>query len=127
MADEEPTRGFQGVWIPASLWNEPNITWLEKALIAEIDNLSSQSPCFASSEYLAVRLDSTPASIRNMLSDLTRKGFIWQLGSDGRRTWRCVNPRYSCDAGKVEKWANDKECNRAVIAGITARLHRDTK
>jgi hypothetical protein len=125
MADDEPVHGFQGAWIPASLWVDPSLSWLEKCLIAEVDNLSIGSPCFASSEHLATMMGSTPASIRNMLSDLTRRGYLWQLGSDGRRTWRCANIKYSQNAGKYEAWL--KTCNPQVTAEVTARLHRDTR
>jgi hypothetical protein len=121
----EPTRGFQGVWINASLWNDEKLTWLEKALIAEIDSLSySTNPCYASAEYLAGIMRSTPSSIRNMLSELTRAGYLLQLGSDGRRTWRCVAPKYCSNVGKYEAWSCHQGYNQAVIRDVTARLHQ---
>jgi len=124
---KEPARGFKGVWIPAALWLDDSISWLEKALIAEIDSLATDEPCWASSEHLAKMMNSTSGSIRIMLSELTRKGYLWQLGSNGRHTWRCVNPQYSSDPAQLRKWAENPRMHPAVTSAVTARLHRDTR
>jgi hypothetical protein len=102
-------RAFKGVWIPASLWNRTDISWFEKALVAEIDALSSEEdgPCFASLEFLAERMDSTPKSISNILSKLQLLGVVKRLFSDGRRTFRCVCPDYSSDPHQSHKWILD--------------------
>jgi len=65
---------------------------MEKCLAAEIDNLSSSEdgPCFASSQFLAARMEVKTSAktnpIREMLSQLMKKGIVWQLGFDGRKT-----------------------------------------
>jgi hypothetical protein len=111
----EGQRAFKGVWIPASLWNHPQLTWFEKALVAEIDVLSGawngpgagNSPCYASLDFLAERMGSTPKSISNTLSKLTLLGVLKRLKSDGRITYRCVAPDYSSDPGLSQKWISN--------------------
>ncbi len=119
-------REFQGAWIPASVWDHPKLSWFEKCLIAEIDSLSGpeHGPCNASSEYLAERMASSPGSIRNILSKLTQGGFLLQLGSDGRTTWRCVAPIYTGNCGKFLAWIEDRRCNPQVIDAVTSALQR---
>jgi len=50
-------RAFKGVWICAAIWTHPDLSWVEKALLAEIDSLvSDEAPCYASNEHLASRV-----------------------------------------------------------------------
>jgi hypothetical protein len=113
--------GFQGVWIPATLWKNKELSLTEKCLIVEIDNLAkNEAPCFASSEYLASFMNMEPGSIRNMLSDLAQRGHVIQLGSNGRTTWRCVNPLYTANIGKYRKWLEPSESFRLHEKGIAA-------
>jgi hypothetical protein len=137
--NDEPKRGFQGVWIPAALWDNPDLTRMERDLLAEIDSLSSaeHGPCHASREFLAKRLHTTPGVIRTMLSELMGKGFIWQLGFDGRSAWRCVAPKYSGNQDKYCAWMQNVRCQPQLTAylrgqpGLTAEVnpglpHRST-
>jgi hypothetical protein len=124
-------RAFLGVWMPAALWNNTELSWMEKCLVAEIDSLSSAEygPCRASCEFLATRMGSrSPGAMRKMLSQLMRKGVILQLGSDGRRTWRCVAPAFASEQGRYQVWAQDSRyelgCEPGVTHGVTGRSHR---
>jgi hypothetical protein len=39
-------RAFKGVWICAAVWTNHDLSWIEKALIAEIDSLvRDEAPC----------------------------------------------------------------------------------
>lgn len=78
----EPSRKFQGVWIPASLWLRKDLTWFQKCLLAEVASLGE---CFASNAYLARMMGSSPTNVANELSKLRRKGLILDWGFDGRR------------------------------------------
>lgn len=58
---------------------------MEKCIWAEISNLDEDRGCFASNEYLAKIMDSSPASIANSVSKLRKMGLIVDVGFDGRR------------------------------------------
>jgi hypothetical protein len=83
---------------------------MEKCLAAEIDSLSSaeHGPCHASCEFLARRMNvkTKPGTnpIYEMISQLTKKGVLWQIGFDGRRTWRCLATQYSGNQDKYCAW-----------------------
>ena len=82
---EEGRRKFKGVWIPRSIWTNPDLSWLEKCLWAEIGSLSTkEEPCFASNGYLAKMMCSTEKSVSNMVANLKSKGLIVIVSFDGR-------------------------------------------
>lgn len=83
---ETHQRQFKGVWIKAEIWENRDLSWLEKCLLAEIDCLDHpQNGCTASNEYLAEMFGSSTASIANMISKLRRLGFVHNVAFDGRR------------------------------------------
>jgi len=48
------TRGFKGIWIPAHLWLDKNLTVQELLFFVEIDSLDAdKSGCFASNNYFS--------------------------------------------------------------------------
>jgi hypothetical protein len=121
---EENTRGFKGVWIPRSLWEAKDLNSTQKLLLAEIDSLSSEEdgPCHASARYLAERMDLAEGSIKNLLSELTDKKYLFQLGSDGRQVWRCVSPEISSNPGQYQSWADDPRLNQIVTPEVINSL-----
>jgi hypothetical protein len=103
MSDD--ARCFKGVWIPASVWNHPNLNWFEKCLIAEIDSLcGSGRPSCASVEFFVERMGMAESTIKNTLSKLCLLGIVKRLKSDGRSTYRCVAPDYSSDPKQSAEW-----------------------
>jgi hypothetical protein len=101
---------FQGVWIPKTLWECDQLSLAEKCLITQIDHLADdEAPCFAGSGYLAKFMGMEIGSILNMLSDLTQRGHLIQLGFDGRTAWRCVSPVFTANLGKYRKWLESPE------------------
>jgi len=84
------------VWICATLWFDKALNPTEKFLIAEIDSLTGNGePCFAANKYLADHLQTSEAHMRDMLAELTARGYLIRLGFTGRRTLRCVRPDLS--------------------------------
>jgi hypothetical protein len=81
-AQNEPKRGFNGVWIPASLWKRRDLTWLQKCILAEIDSL--ERGCFASNAYLAKHMAIPERTLTNNLAVLRKKGLIIDWGFNGR-------------------------------------------
>jgi hypothetical protein len=94
--EAEPARKFKGVWICAALWFDKALNPTEKFLIAEIDSLTGNGePCFAGNKYLADQLRTSETHMRDMLADLTTRGYLVRLGFNGRQTLRCVRPELS--------------------------------
>lgn len=46
-------RAFKGIWIPAEIWLNKDLTLLEKVFLVEIDSLDNENGCFASNEYFS--------------------------------------------------------------------------
>lgn len=86
-------RNFQGVFIPADLYLNTNLTWTEKILIIEINSLDKEidgirQGCFASNEYLGAFLDKEEKSIANMITDLRNRNIVIDRKKfDGRRRY----------------------------------------
>lgn len=77
---------FKGVWIPAEIWDRPDISWTKKCLLAEIWVLSERGYCFASNDYLSKKMQITRAGLANMLTKLRKKGLICDMVTpDGLR------------------------------------------
>jgi hypothetical protein len=94
--EAEPARKFKGVWICATLWFDKALNPTEKFLIAEIDSLTGNGePCFAGNKYLADQLQTSETHMRDMLAELTARGYLVRLGFNGRQTLRCVRPDLS--------------------------------
>ena len=86
-------RAFKGVWICAAIWTHPDLSWVEKALLAEIDSLvSDEAPCYASNEHLASRVNVSVSRVNDMLAHLQKVGFLVRVQYDGRTTHRVVGP-----------------------------------
>ena len=46
-------RDFKGIWIPAQIWLNKDLTLIEKCFLVEIDSLDNSDGCFASNGYFA--------------------------------------------------------------------------
>jgi DNA-binding transcriptional MocR family regulator len=58
-------------------FNREDLTWTEKLLIASIDSMTSKfRGCFASSEHLAAQIGVSDGTALNLLSSLTRRGYL---------------------------------------------------
>ncbi|WP_278976729.1 helix-turn-helix domain-containing protein [Oligella urethralis] len=75
--DTSTNRGFKGVWIPASIYLNPNLSPIEKILLAEIDSLSrGDKGCFASNNHLARFLQVSASRVSRIITGLSEKGLI---------------------------------------------------
>lgn len=70
------TREFKGIWIPREIWLNNDLGILEKVLLAEIDSLEGKKGCFASNQYFAEFLGVAKGTVANMLSALSKKGYL---------------------------------------------------
>lgn len=78
-------RDFKGIWIPKELWIDQRLSYLEKALMAEIDSLDcGEEHCFAANDYFEKMFNAKTRTISQAITKLKRLGFIQQVGFDGR-------------------------------------------
>lgn len=74
---EEPTRNFQGVWIPAALYLDPVLTWTQKLILVEVHSFTSkQRPCYVSNEHLANFCQVGKSAIEKAIRDLVKQGIL---------------------------------------------------
>lgn len=50
---DDATRAFKGIWIPAEIWLNKNLTLVEKVFLVEIDSLDNSEGCFAGNDYFS--------------------------------------------------------------------------
>ena len=82
---ERHNEQFKGIWIPARIWLDEDLTVHDKVLWATIDSLCSETrDCFASNEWLATRCKMTAGTVSNTIAKLKGKGLLIQTAFDGR-------------------------------------------
>ena len=70
-------RQFKGIWIPADIWLDENLTVMEKVLYAEIDSFCGNGKeCFCSNAHFAKVLQVSERQVRRLLCSLEEKGVI---------------------------------------------------
>jgi DNA-binding Lrp family transcriptional regulator len=84
MSQESPQRAFKGIWIPAEIWLNPELSVQDKILWAEIDSLDGKDGCFASNAYLAKFMKLSEDRIKEIITKLKKLGLIKQKSFDGR-------------------------------------------
>ena len=78
-------RDFKGIWIPKEIYFLKDISWMEKALLYEIDSLSKMKGCFASNKYFASFFNVSEHAISVSIRKLKKLGFVEQIAFDGRK------------------------------------------
>ncbi|WP_322528957.1 DnaT-like ssDNA-binding domain-containing protein [Salinicola sp. LHM] len=74
MSDE---RAFRGVWIPADVWLNRDLSMQEKVMLVEIDSLQSPTRgCYKSNKKLAEFFQLSPNRVSEIISSLAKKGWV---------------------------------------------------
>ncbi len=77
-------REFKGIWIPAEVWLNPELTLAEKALLAEIDSFSGNGKSFyKSNDTIVEEYQVSRSTIGRAVKKLERMGYI-DVRNDGR-------------------------------------------
>lgn len=77
-------RDFKGVWIPAEVWLNSELTLTEKALLAEIDSFSGNGKTFyKSNETIVEEYQVSRSTIGRAVKKLEKMGYI-DVRNDGR-------------------------------------------
>lgn len=75
MAEQE--RPFKGVWIPAEIWLNEELTMTDKCVLAEIDSFCSKNrSCYASNKHFADFIGVSENRISHIISNLIEKGYV---------------------------------------------------
>ena len=69
-------RAFKGVWIPAEIWLNENLTVQEKIFLVEIDSLDNNDGCFANNNYFANFFKLSKNRCSEVIKKLEKKGLI---------------------------------------------------
>lgn len=71
--------GFEGVWIPAELWESREVTLQEKVMLIQIKSLAKKHPergCFKRNEAFAEFFGLSKSRVSEVISALEKKGLI---------------------------------------------------
>jgi hypothetical protein len=125
---EANKRGFKGVWLCAAIYESPELSAVEKLLLAEIDALTSDvDACYATNAHFSDRLGITVTRVDHLLGKLTRLGYIIRVSFDGRVTRRVVAPEYSSNPGHSIALIGDEQRQSRSVKNNRAALSRMTK
>jgi DNA replication protein DnaC len=125
---EANKRGFKGVWLCAAIYESPELSAVEKLLLAEIDALTSDvDACYATNTHFSDRLGVTVTRVDHLLGKLTRLGYIVRVSFDGRVTRRVVAPEYSSNPGHSIALIGDEQRQSRSVKNNRAALSRMTK
>ena len=81
-------RQFKGIWIPAEIWEDTNLTWNEKVVLMEIDSFTAAGKdCFISDEYIGRLVGVSTRTASSIVSKLIRLGYVKKTRSDGRHRY----------------------------------------
>lgn len=69
-------RDFKGVWIPAPIWLDNDLSWMEKLFLAEIDSLDNEDGCFASNAYFSEFFKVTKQRCSQIINSLIDKSYV---------------------------------------------------
>lgn len=69
-------RAFKGVWIPADIWLNKELSIQEKVMLTEIDSLDNEEGCFAGNKHFMSFMGLKDRRIKELISGLISKGFI---------------------------------------------------
>jgi DNA-binding transcriptional MocR family regulator len=70
-------RLFKGVWIPAHIYLDNELSWSQKILLVEIDSFSKNNrECFVSNEHLSEHLQVSISSVEKSLRKLVALGYV---------------------------------------------------
>ena len=67
---------FKGVWIPAKVFSDPNISTNAKFLWSIVHILSNERGCYASRATLAAYLNCTDRNVQMLIGELLQSGLI---------------------------------------------------
>lgn len=77
-------RKFLGVWFPAEIWLNTELSMIEKAIYIEIESLDNDNHCTASNEYFAEFCQVSISTVSKSIKHLEELGMIQTVDFNGR-------------------------------------------
>ena len=79
-------RKFEGIWIPAMVWESKELSTMEKLFLVEINSLDNDEGCFASNGYFSGFFQLSKNRCTEIIKSLEKKEFISvELHREGKR------------------------------------------
>lgn len=69
-------RSFKGIWIPAEIWLNEDLSIQEKVFLVEIDSLDNEEGCFASNDYFSKFFKLSKNRCSEIIKGLETKGLL---------------------------------------------------
>lgn len=71
-------RNFKGVWIPADVWLNTDLSIQEKVMLVEIDSLHAcpERGCWAGNDHFAKFFGLSKSRVSEVITSLTKKGYL---------------------------------------------------
>ena len=71
-------REFKGIWIPAEIWCNSDLSWVEKVMLREIDSLNDErnGGCYASNGYFSEFFGLSKSRVSEIIGSLVRKKYV---------------------------------------------------
>ena len=118
-------RGFKGIWIPAYVWLDSNLTALDKMILAEVDSLDQGNKgCYASNKHIADFCGCSETKVSKSISTLIDYGLLYVDSFDGRqrvlKSCLAKNARQTC---KKDKAALQKMQERIIDSNINRKIN----
>lgn len=108
----EQNRKFKGIWIPREIWENQELSILEKIFLVEIDSLEEEERgCFASNSYFAKFFQLSNSRVSQIINGLINKEYLY------------ANYKYE---GK-EIIERNLKINKAVFNKLNTYLENSTK
>ena len=97
-------RQFKGIWIPADIWLDPDLTPTEKILLADIDSFTGNGKTFyKSNDTLSLELHTSVSTIKRAIKTLSQRKYINISGTTRSRLISTLNDKVHIDPNKSDK------------------------
>ena len=121
----EYERGFKGIWIPAYVWLDTNLTALDKMILAEVDSLDQgDKGCYASNKHIADFCGCSESKVSKSISTLIDYGLLYVDNFDGRqRVLKSSLVKNARQPSKKCQAASQKMPERIIDSNINRKIN----
>jgi len=117
-------RQFKGVWIPAEIWLDGELTLTEKALLAEIDSFSGNGKTFyKSNDTIVQEYKVSRSTVSRAIKRLAELGYI-TASSDGRNRHLCT--RSVVKMNTLHGQNDDAACSKSTPTNTREKTDNNT-
>lgn len=125
---QKPKRIFKGIWIPAKIWLNTDLSLIEKCFLIEIDSLDGENGCFASNRYFADFFNVSLSRCSQIINGLERKGYVKiKLEREGKQIKRRVIRVFNLLKGGIKNikggYLENYKDNNTYINNTYIKLH----